>query len=225
MHRFCRICGLYKPDRTHHSRHAGKCVLELDHYCPWVHNCIGFRNKKYFFLLVFYGAVTLICYCVTLGPYLVGRLRPQQNFAILDLLVVFCVIMASVFALVLIGFAGFHTHLMLNNYTTIEYCEKHNADDAKRTVYGEKLRNVYKTSPYDMGAYANLKHFLGPYPPLWLVPTRCGFDKSPIAGCVFKVNERHPLFRKEHKVLLQRSPSLREDFGEKAPQEEGRLLP
>lgn len=222
--RFCRICALYKPDRTHHSRHTGACVLEMDHYCPWVHNCIGYKNKKYFFLLVIYSAAALICYCVTLGPYLVGRLAPKQRFSVLDLLVVFCVLMAGLFALVLVCFGSFHTWLMINNYTTIEFCEKRKADHGKRTVQGEKLRDVYRKSPYDMGGYSNLKHFLGPYPLLWLIPTRCGYDHSAIAGCVFKVNEKHPLFRREHKILLRRSDSLRDNEPNEDQQSRAGLL-
>eukprot|EP00916_Digyalum_oweni_P004054 GHVL01007210.1.p1 GENE.GHVL01007210.1~~GHVL01007210.1.p1 ORF type:complete len:257 (+),score=43.18 GHVL01007210.1:626-1396(+) len=40
--RYCKWCCLYKPDRSHHCRVCRKCVLKMDHHCPWVHNCIGF---------------------------------------------------------------------------------------------------------------------------------------------------------------------------------------
>ena len=33
--RFCDKCKAIKPDRAHHCSVCGRCVLKMDHHCPW----------------------------------------------------------------------------------------------------------------------------------------------------------------------------------------------
>ena len=46
--RYCLLCQVFKPERTHHCSICNLCILNMDHHCPWVNNCIGFYNKKFF---------------------------------------------------------------------------------------------------------------------------------------------------------------------------------
>ena len=38
--RWCRECRVVKPDRCHHCSSCQRCVLKMDHHCPWLGWCI-----------------------------------------------------------------------------------------------------------------------------------------------------------------------------------------
>jgi len=62
----CETCKKTRPERAHHCSLCGVCVLRMDHHCPWVGNCIGWRNHKYFLLLNLWGAVSCLLWLLTL---------------------------------------------------------------------------------------------------------------------------------------------------------------
>ena len=53
---FCKKCKKYRPLRAHHCSTCKKCVMKLDHQCPWIFNDVGYNNQKIFFLFLFYAS-------------------------------------------------------------------------------------------------------------------------------------------------------------------------
>jgi len=186
--RFCKQCNVYKPDRTHHCRKLGRCVLEMDHWCAWVRNTIGLRNKKYFFLLIVYASVTLLCFLVTLGPYFVACFAQSANA--LNVFIVIAYVLGVVQFAALGSFTCFHAYLAATAFTTIEFREKRGAGDDKVTAVGVAVHDIYQVSPYDQGVHANMAHMLGPHVLLWGVPTRLHLPDGVVA---YRVQKDHPL--------------------------------
>jgi hypothetical protein len=132
--RMLRVCGKCewpagsgwrapKPDRCHHCRHCGECVLEMDHHCPWVANCVGAGNRKYFILLLLYASLSLAVFLAWMAPNFVQALQSVADLR-RQFVYLFAYFLAALLWLLLTGFFLFHVYLLTAGLSTIEWCEK-----------------------------------------------------------------------------------------------------
>ncbi|PFH53308.1 hypothetical protein AMATHDRAFT_55144 [Amanita thiersii Skay4041] len=120
--KWCKKCMALKPERTHHCSMCGRCVLKMDHHCPWLgSNCVGHRTYPAF--VHFLCGITIFSTYVAImsayalwysfsNPYDVDVYTPIHEM---------CLALAGiVFALVIGSFFSYHIYLILTNQTTLE---------------------------------------------------------------------------------------------------------
>jgi len=173
--RHCKWCAKFKPDRCHHCRVCRMCILKMDHHCPWIYNCVGFANHKYFFLLLFYSVLATNLVTWTMLSSVSNCVDPETPFVKMFSLL-FGETLAAFLGLLVTIFFMFHIWLMLKAMTTIEFCEK------------SMKRIGYDSSTYDYGVYGNIKAVLGENPALWFLPC-----SPPIGDGLGFPNENTPL--------------------------------
>jgi len=162
--RWCPYCKTYKPPRSHHCKDLGRCVLKMDHYCPWVYNAVGLHNHKYFLLFLFYASVSLtyflICCMVRVVMDIRNRqkdVRPGNLFTMTEIvLFILQLILTLPVTISIISLMFYQLSCIMSGMTSIEtFADKRYGREARR----RGIRN-YKWY-FDFGMMYNLKQVLG----------------------------------------------------------------
>ncbi|XP_072890550.1 palmitoyltransferase ZDHHC18-B-like isoform X1 [Hemitrygon akajei] len=146
--KYCFSCKMFRPPRTSHCSLCDNCVERFDHHCPWVGNCVGKRNYRFFymFLLSLSFLTAFIFACVithlTLRSQDIGLLNTLQETPVTALELVVCFF--SVWSI--LGLSGFHTYLVASNLTTNEdikgsWSSKHSEESSNPYSYNSIITN------------------------------------------------------------------------------------
>ena len=185
----CHKCNITRPARCHHCSACNRCVLQFDHHCIWLNNCVGYNNYRSFVLTLFFLSVGG-CYgaCILFFPFYLPlkkqvseigfralfsfsggfldnpppwKLLQQIMSNDLDPFVIIKIVYPILFfvGIILSAFLSQHVKYMLTARTTLEH--KIILD----IQYAQLLRNNtwYKPpcNPFDCGWYSNITQVLG----------------------------------------------------------------
>ena len=158
----------------------------MDHHCPWINNCIGFWNRKFFILLLIY--VLVVTYFVafamffawiesiqwSLDAYYFSKANKDEQKLIANLVIQVAYMLNGIVAILMTMFLKFHMNLALSNKTTIENLE---------------MKGRAFQSPYDIGAKNNWEQIFGRNKLLWPFPIFADSGKPIGEGIYWKTQK------------------------------------
>ncbi|KAF7071718.1 hypothetical protein CFC21_076980 [Triticum aestivum] len=122
--KFCETCLRYRPPRSSHCSICNNCVQKFDHHCPWVGQCIGLRNYRYFFLFI--ATSTFLCISVLIFSWLNVHGEMQDNGGSIwkalrkEVYSFVLIIYTSIVVWFVGGLTVLHLYLISTNQTTYE---------------------------------------------------------------------------------------------------------
>ncbi len=177
---FCVRTNQPKPPRSHFDHVSRSLVLNMDHYCPWMANCVGYFNYRYFLNFLIYVWSAMVYALIFAYPLFKAsqfskmyRKRARKGYDIhsevdkwtmekashmprdqRQMITMGYMICASV-GIAVFFLMAFHIYLAASAQTTIEF----HANISRRRR--ARHRGIKWTNPYDLGWYRNLQQVYG----------------------------------------------------------------
>lgn len=128
--KYCGTCQTFRPPRASHCSYCDNCIEQFDHHCPWIANCIGKRNYRYYVFLISSASL------VGLGTIftLIINLCHNQKTIYLNSIMLILFIFAT---LLIVNLTIYHFYLISVGLTTNE-----NIKGIKKLTWYEYILNI-----------------------------------------------------------------------------------
>ncbi|XP_014348045.1 palmitoyltransferase ZDHHC20-B [Latimeria chalumnae] len=156
--RYCDRCQVIKPDRCHHCSACDMCILKMDHHCPWVNNCVGFSNYKFFIQFLAYSLLYCLFVAATVLQYFIKFWTNELQDAQAKFHVLFLFFVAAMFFISILSLFSYHCWLVGKNRSTIE------------AFRAPVFRNGPDKNGFSLGFSKNFKQVFGDEKKYWLLP-------------------------------------------------------
>ncbi|XP_053282003.1 palmitoyltransferase ZDHHC7 [Pleuronectes platessa] len=148
----CPKCCSIKPERAHHCSICKRCIRKMDHHCPWVNNCVGEKNQRFFVLFTMYISLISAHALGLSGMHFFSCIKVQWNECsefspgASVLLLIFLCLEAILFLTFTAVMFGTQIHSICNDETEIERL-KNEKPTWERHVRWEGMKSVFGGPP------------------------------------------------------------------------------
>ncbi|XP_012720722.2 probable palmitoyltransferase ZDHHC12 [Fundulus heteroclitus] len=148
--RRCGFCLLQQPMRAKHCQTCKRCVRRFDHHCPWMENCVGERNHRWFVVYLLVQLLVLL-WALRIALSGVSPAAAWEPWLRANGLLLAALALVGVFSGVVLLLLGCHLYLVSTNCTTWEFMSRHRISYLKNCGDEE--------NPFDRGLFCNLWDF------------------------------------------------------------------
>ncbi|KAK5650884.1 hypothetical protein RI129_001913 [Pyrocoelia pectoralis] len=158
---WCGVCQGYKAPRSHHCRKCGRCVLKMDHHCPWINNCVGWGNHAHFTAFLFFAVVGcghasfILSISLYRGIFRASYIYHNVHLSLYGLILCVFALGLAVGVVLAVGMLlGLQLRAIIRNRTGIEDWI------LEKAIFRRKDSKDLFVFPYHLGLWSNIRQVL-----------------------------------------------------------------